>query len=69
MRAFTLEPQRDGATLLVLQRFSPGGAAPGSNTTLRFCDDRGPESAREIRISASGRVRSLTAEETPSRPC
>ena len=50
-------------------RFSPGGAAPGSNTTLRFCDDRGPESAREIRISASGRVRSLTAEETPSRPC
>lgn len=38
-------------------RFYPNGSAPGSNARLTFCDARGPETARQLVLSASGRVR------------
>jgi type IV fimbrial biogenesis protein FimT len=37
-------------------RFFPNGSAPGSNMTIRFCDDRGARYAGKISISNSGRI-------------
>ena len=39
--------------------FFPNGTAPGSNLTIRLCDARGPEKARQVRVGLSGRIRSL----------
>lgn len=38
-------------------RFFPNGSAPGSNTTIRFCDRRGPAHSGAITVSNSGRIR------------
>ena len=38
-------------------RFYPNGSAPGSNTSIRFCDKRGSEHAQAISVSNSGRIR------------
>jgi type IV fimbrial biogenesis protein FimT len=40
-------------------KFTPQGAAPASNATLTFCDVRGAAHARQLRLSASGRIRRL----------
>jgi len=37
-------------------RFFPNGTAPGSNATITFCDRRGPQAARQLVLSASGRI-------------
>lgn len=49
--------------------FTPQGAAPGSNTSLEFCDDRGASGARQLRLSASGRMRVLGPGEVPADAC
>lgn len=41
-------------------RFYPNGSAPGSNMTIRFCDDRGAQHAGKISISNSGRIKLQT---------
>lgn len=38
-------------------RFFPGGTAPGSNSSIVFCDRRGFEKGRKIVLSNSGRLR------------
>jgi len=38
-------------------RFFPNGSAPGSNTTVLFCDRRGAAYAGSITLSNSGRIR------------
>jgi len=38
-------------------RFFPNGSAPGSNTSIRFCDRRGSHYASRIIVSNSGRIR------------
>jgi len=38
-------------------RFYPNGSAPGSNMTVRFCDDRGAQFGGKISVSASGRIK------------
>jgi len=38
-------------------RFFPGGTAPGSNTSIVFCDHRGHHNGQKIVISNSGRIR------------
>jgi type IV fimbrial biogenesis protein FimT len=50
-------------------RFHPGGTAPASNATITFCDERGAAHARQLRISASGRIRRTGAEEAPEIDC
>lgn len=40
-------------------RFDPMGAAPGTNLTIRFCDDRGPDFGKSVIISNVGRPRVL----------
>ena len=40
--------------------FFPNGTAPGSNTSILFCDARGMSHARQIRISNTGRIRRTT---------
>jgi type IV fimbrial biogenesis protein FimT len=50
-------------------RFSPRGTAPGSNASITFCDDRGPEKARQLRLSASGRIRALDPPEAQVGEC
>jgi len=42
-------------------RFFPNGTAPGSNTSITFCDARGTAYARQIRVSNSGRIRRVEA--------
>ena len=41
-------------------RFYPNGSAPGSNTSIRFCDQRGAQHAGKILVSNSGRIRMET---------
>lgn len=41
--------------------FFPNGSAPGSNATLRLCDDRGAGDGRQVRIGLSGRIRTTSA--------
>jgi type IV fimbrial biogenesis protein FimT len=38
-------------------RFFPGGTAPGSNSSIVFCDHRGPGKGLKLVISNSGRIR------------
>ncbi|MCB1583450.1 MAG: GspH/FimT family pseudopilin [Marinicella sp.] len=38
-------------------RFDQMGAAPGTNLTVRFCDDRGPEFGKSVIVSNVGRPR------------
>lgn len=38
-------------------RFAPNGSAPGSNTSISFCDQRGPRAARKLVVSNLGRIR------------
>jgi type IV fimbrial biogenesis protein FimT len=50
-------------------RFFPAGSAPGSNATITFCDARGAGRARQLVISASGRIRQLQAGEVSGVDC
>jgi len=50
-------------------RFYPSGSAPGSNTTILFCDKRGAAYAGTITISNSGRIRIQTNGREPSENC
>jgi len=38
-------------------RFLPNGSAPGSNVSIRFCDQRGARYAGKVSVSNSGRIR------------
>lgn len=40
-------------------RFDPMGSAPGTNLTIRFCDDRGADFGKSVIISNVGRPRVL----------
>jgi len=50
-------------------RFYPNGSAPGSNTTILFCDNRGAAFAGTITVSNSGRIRIRTNGSEPSKNC
>jgi type IV fimbrial biogenesis protein FimT len=50
-------------------RFYPNGSAPGSNTTILFCDKRGAAFAGTITVSNSGRIRIRTNASEPSENC
>lgn len=50
-------------------RFFPNGTAPGSNASVTFCDARGLTYARQVSLSASGRIRLKTAEESDGGAC
>ena len=56
-----------GAASRSMIRFFPGGTAPGSNTSIVFCDQRGPSSGKKLVISNSGRIRrsGLTDADNP----
>ncbi|MEE4174502.1 MAG: GspH/FimT family pseudopilin [Xanthomonadales bacterium] len=49
--------------------FFPNGTAPGSNLTIRLCDVRGPNHARQVRVGLSGRIRSLRVGEGADPGC
>jgi type IV fimbrial biogenesis protein FimT len=49
--------------------FFPNGSAPGSNVTVRLCDDRGPAHGRQVRVSLSGRIRTTSASEDGPAGC
>ena len=50
-------------------RFYPNGSAPGSNTTILFCDKRGAAFAGTITVSNSGRIRIQTNGSETSENC
>jgi type IV fimbrial biogenesis protein FimT len=50
-------------------RFFPNGSAPGSNTSIRFCDERGAQHAGRIIVSNSGRIRVETGGIESSEEC
>ena len=50
-------------------RFFPGGTAPGSNTSIVFCDQRGFEKGRKIVLSNSGRMRQSTLGSSDEPRC
>jgi type IV fimbrial biogenesis protein FimT len=50
-------------------RFFPNGSAPGSNTSITFCDRRGPAAARKLVISNLGRIRREEAPDTDPADC
>lgn len=50
-------------------RFYPNGSAPGSNTTILFCDKRGAAFAGSITVSNSGRIRIRTNGSEPRENC
>jgi len=50
-------------------RFYPNGSAPGSNSSITFCDARGPASARKLVISNTGRIRREDAPEISASNC
>lgn len=50
-------------------RFQPNGSAPGSNSSITFCDIRGPAHARKLVISNTGRIRRDQAPEADPRYC
>ncbi len=45
-------------------RFDPRGFAPGTNLTIRYCDDRGSEHGKAIIISNVGRPRTVQQIQT-----
>jgi type IV fimbrial biogenesis protein FimT len=50
-------------------RFYPNGTAPGSNTSILFCDRRGAAYAGVITVSNSGRIRARTGGVDSSEIC
>ncbi|MDZ4728521.1 MAG: GspH/FimT family pseudopilin [Xanthomonadales bacterium] len=50
-------------------RFVPNGSAPGSNSSLSFCDVRGPVAARKLVVSNLGRIRREPMPEINSSLC
>lgn len=50
-------------------RFDATGAAPASNATFVFCDDRGPAAARQLKLANTGRIRHLRPGEDPPDAC
>lgn len=50
-------------------RFYPNGSAPGSNTSILFCDGRGTTHANTITLSNSGRIRTQVYAGEPSEIC
>jgi type IV fimbrial biogenesis protein FimT len=50
-------------------RFSTTGYSPGSNMSIRFCDNRGPGKARKLVVSNLGRIRRDQAPETTEEQC
>lgn len=50
-------------------RFFPNGTAPGSNTSIRFCDSRGAAYSGAITVSNSGRIRLQAPGSNPSENC
>jgi len=50
-------------------RFLPNGSAPGSNSSITFCDRRGPVDARKLVISNTGRIRREEAPEINPDNC
>lgn len=50
-------------------RFLPNGTAPGSNSSISFCDMRGPLLARKLVISNLGRIRREEAADTNNSNC
>ncbi len=50
-------------------RFLPNGTAPGSNSSISFCDMRGPLTARKLVISNLGRIRREAASDTNAASC
>lgn len=50
-------------------RFLPNGTAPGSNSSISFCDMRGPLLARKLVISNLGRIRREEAADTNGANC
>jgi type IV fimbrial biogenesis protein FimT len=50
-------------------RFLPNGTAPGSNSSISFCDMRGPLMARKLVISNLGRIRRESAADTNAAVC
>ncbi len=50
-------------------RFVANGSAPGSNSSISFCDVRGPVAARKLVISNLGRIRREPMPEINSSLC
>lgn len=50
-------------------RFVPNGSSPGSNSSISFCDLRGPVAARKLVISNLGRIRREPAADTNAASC
>ena len=50
-------------------RFLPNGTAPGSNSSISFCDMRGPLLARKLVVSNLGRIRREEAADTNGSNC
>jgi type IV fimbrial biogenesis protein FimT len=59
----------NGSAYRTRLRFFPNGTAPGSNATLTFCDQRGARSARQIALSASGRIRQVAPGQADVTAC
>ena len=50
-------------------RFLPGGAAPGSNSSIILCDQRGLEKGIKVVISNSGRIRNSGLSDSDAGQC
>ena len=50
-------------------RFFPNGTAPGTNTSILFCDKRGAEKAGAIAVSNTGRIRLQTSGSKADANC
>lgn len=50
-------------------RFSPAGAAPASNASIVFCDDRGLANGQKLVLSNTGRIRRDTLSDADSPRC
>lgn len=50
-------------------RFFPGGSAPGSNSSIVFCDQRGFRGGRKLVISNTGRIRRSTLTASDEARC
>lgn len=50
-------------------RFVANGSSPGSNTSISFCDLRGPDAARKLVVSNLGRIRRESATDTRAGSC
>ncbi len=49
--------------------FFPNGTAPGSNATVRLCDERGESFGRQVRVSLTGRIRTTHAPQDGDAGC